>query len=340
MAAGRPRATQDRMAGGRLAGLDEGSGRAPEVSGFVPEARHERDMLEGWWAAMAVGILLLVTINAPIFLGACYEWSASSRKDPWLRCTQVLEGRDGGARSSVILLHGFGGTPSDLRVLAERLADRGFRAIVPAIPDQTSTTFAYGRGRVSPADHAEWLLDLIGRETAASGRPPSLVGFSMGGALATLVAADHAVAKLVLISPYFNLPERIQWVAVISNWLRWIVPVVPKVAKGQILDPEGYKTYATGSYFISLRAAQRLAELTRIARARAPHLTLPTLVLASKRDVVASFGTTEELFRGLDNARLVACDRSDHIVTYDYDRELVLMEALSFLAPPMPQDRA
>lgn len=295
-------------------------------------------MLEGWGAAIAVAILLLATINAAIFLGACYEYSASSGKDPWLRCTQVLEG--GGARSSVILLHGFGGTPRDLRALAERLADHGFRAIVPVIPDQASTTFAYGRGRVSPAEYADWLLDLIRRETAASGQPPSLVGFSMGGALATLAAVDHAVAKLVLISPYFNLPERIQWVGGVTNWLRWIVPVVPKVAKGQILDPDGYREYATGSYFISLRAAQRLSQLTRIARAKAPHLTVPTLVLASTRDVVASFATTVELFRGLDNARLVTCDRSDHIVTYDFDRELVLVEALSFLASPRSQDRA
>jgi carboxylesterase len=296
-------------------------------------------MLEGWWIAIALGILLLVAINAPIFLGACYEWSVSSRKDPWLRCTQVLD-TVGGAPSSVILLHGFGGTPRDLRTLAERLAERGFRAIVPVVPDQTGTTFAYGRGRISPGEYAAWLLDLIRSETAAGGRPPSLVGFSMGGALATLAAVDHPVARLVLISPYFNLPERIQWVAGVSSWLRWIVPVVPKVAKGQILDPDGYREYATGSYFISLRAAQRLAQLTRIARDKAPHLTVPTLVLASSKDNVASFATTERLFRGLDNARLVACDQSDHIVTYDYDRELVLMEALSFLVSPMPPGRA
>src|SRR5262245_16414951 len=107
-------------------------------------------MLEGWWIAIAVGILLLVTINALIFLGACYDYRASYRKHPWLRCRQVLESKSGSARSSVILLHGFGGTPSDVRDLAEQLAARGFRAIVPAIADQTSRTFAYSRGRVSP----------------------------------------------------------------------------------------------------------------------------------------------------------------------------------------------
>jgi carboxylesterase len=236
----------------------------------------------------------------------------------------------------VILLHGFGGTPSDLRIIAETLAERGFRAIVPAIPEQTSTTFAYGRGRISPAGQVAWLVDLVERETAASGRPPSLVGFSMGGALATLVAADHAVDRLVLVSPYFNLPERIQWVASMTRWLGWIVPVVPKFAKGQIMDPVGYRAYATGSYLISLRAVLGLAELATLARAKAAHLALPVLVLASERDTVASFATTERLFRSNGKARLVACNKSNHIVTYDYDRELVATEVLAFLESPTP----
>jgi carboxylesterase len=292
-------------------------------------------MLEGWWTAIAVAILLLAAVNALIFLGAYFEYRASSSQDPWLTSSQVLESNTGSA-PSVILLHGFGGTPKDLRALAELLAAQGFRAVVPAVPDQTSTTFAYGRGRVSPADYAEWLIDLIKSETAASGQPPSLVGFSMGGALATLVAADHAVGKLVLISPYFNLPEKLQWVSGVSPWLRWIVPVVPKAAKGQILDPDGYRAYATGSYFVSLRAALRLAELTTLARARAADLTVPTLVFASEKDTVASFSVTADLFRPLDNARLVLCNRSNHIVTYDFDRELVATEVLAFLTSPAP----
>lgn len=296
-------------------------------------------MLDGWWMVAAGGCLLLVAVNAPILLLACYEYGTSSRKHPWLRCTQVLGGAAGNTRSTVILLHGFGGTPRDVRHLAERLAARGCRAIVPAIPEQTGTTFAYSRGRLSAADYTDWLLDLIGKETAASGRPPSLVGFSMGGALATVAAAEVPVAKLVLVSPYFELPASTRWVAGTAKWLRWIVPVVPKAAKGQILDPSGYREYATGSYLISMRAVLRLAELAAMARAKAARLELPILVLAAEKDSVASFEVTEGLFRGLGNARLVACSQSNHIVTYDFDRDRVVAEVLAFLTAP-PQGAA
>lgn len=288
-------------------------------------------MLEGWWTAVAVGLLLFTAINAPIFLCACYEYGRSSRKHPWLRCTQVLGDEAGTARSSVILLHGFGGTPSDVRVLAERLAGQGFRAIVPAIPEQTSTTFAYSRGYLSPAEYGNWLRKLIKEEAAASGEPPSLVGFSMGGALAAIAASEHEVRKLVLISPYFNLPASTQWVASAAKWLRWIVPVVLKAAKGQIVDPDGYRNYATGSYLISLRAVLRLVELAGTARDKAAGLALPILVFASEKDSVASFAVTQGLFGGRDNARMVACNRSNHIVTYDFDRDRVVTEILAFL---------
>ena len=132
--------------------------------------------------------LALVAVNFAIFLYACYEYATSSRKEPWLRSTQVLLAGPGAVRPSVILLHGFGGTPRDLRSIAEPLAERGYRVVVPAIPEQTSTSFAYRRGRVAPAAYRAWVSDLVRDEAAIGGAPPLLVGTSMGGTLATIAA--------------------------------------------------------------------------------------------------------------------------------------------------------
>ncbi len=76
---------------------------------------------------------------------------------------------------------------------------------------------------------------------------------------------------------------------------------MPKVQKGQISDPVGYKEYETGSYLVSLRAFLQLAELARIARDKAPQLTVPILVFASPKDAVASFAATDRLFHGRGN---------------------------------------
>jgi esterase/lipase len=280
---------------------------------------------------IGLGVLVLVAINLAILLYACYEYAASSGKEPWLRFTQVLLAQAGAARPSVILLHGFGGTPRDLRSIAELLAERGYRVVVPAIPEQTGTSFAYRRGRLAPAAYRAWVSDLIRDEAAIGGMPPMLVGTSMGGALATIAAADHNIGKLVLLSPYFSLAVADRWVTRSTKALKWIVPVLPKVQKAQIYDPEGYRAYETGSYLVSLRAFMQLAELAKIAMAKAPALTVPTLVLASQRDTVASFEATERLFVGREQARLVACNRGNHILTYDYDRERIVAEVVAFL---------
>jgi carboxylesterase len=293
-------------------------------------------MPEPWLTAIAAALLLLVAVNAAFFLFAWYEYATSSSQDPWLRSTQVLPAAAGSAPASAILLHGFGGTPRDFRALAERLADLGFRVVVPAIPEQTSTTFAYSRGRMSPDEYVEWLRRLIAEETALTGRPPVLAGISMGGTLAAIVAPERSVSRLVLIAPYFDLAVAASLLTGTTRVLRWLVPVVPKLAKGQIVDKQGYREYETGSYLVSMRAFQQLSELARIARGKVADVALPTLVLASQNDTVASFAVTEGLFRGRRHARMVPCNGGNHILTYDCDRERIVAEVAAFFAAEAP----
>ncbi len=288
-------------------------------------------MLQVATTVIGLGLLVLAVANLAIFALACLEHAASQGKDPWQRATQVLLAEPRNGRPSVVLLHGFGGTPRDFQALAEHLSARGYRVVVPAIPGQTSVSFAYGRGRYSHDDYRAWLSGVLENETAISGAPPLVVGMSMGGALAVIGAADHTIGKLVLISPYFSLAIADMWVTRSTRWLRWVLPVVPKVQKAQIADPDGYKAYATGSWLVSMSAFLQLVALAEIASNKARGVAVPTLVLASQNDTVASFAATERLFAGREEARLVPCNRGNHILTYDYDRERIEAEVVAFL---------
>ena len=128
-------------------------------------------MADGWLTVVVLLLLVMAAVNAAIFLFAWYEWATSSSKDPWLRSTQILSPTANSARSTAILLHGFGGTPKDFRSLAEVLLAGGFRVVVPAQDSRirTSTSFAYSRGSFSPTAYAAWLGNLIGEERALSG---------------------------------------------------------------------------------------------------------------------------------------------------------------------------
>jgi esterase/lipase len=58
---------------------------------------------------------------------------------------------------------------------------------------------------------------------------------------------------------------------------------------------------------------------------------MPVLVFAAPKDAVASFATTKHLVQGRNNVTMVVCERSNHVLTYDFDRERILAETLAFL---------
>ena len=258
---------------------------------------------EGWLTAVVLVVLALVAANAAILVLSWYEWAASPNKDPWLRSTQILPPTTGAPRSTAILLHGFGGTPRDFRSMAEALAGQGFRVVVPALPGQTGTSFAYGRGGYSTAFYRDWLGKLIAEEKALGGKPPALVGTSMGGTLAAIGAADQGISRLVMIAPYFSLAVGGEWTTRLTRWLMWLLPVMPKLQKGQINDPAGYKEYETGSYLVSLPAFQHLAEMARMAREKAAAIEVPVLVLLHPRTPWRRSPPPSACFRGAATCR-------------------------------------
>lgn len=98
----------------------------------------------------------------------------------------------------VIYLHGFASGPgsSKAQVFRRRLEERGVEVEIPDLAaDGFENLTLSGQLRVV--------------ETAARGRPVSLVGSSMGGYLAALYAARHPeVDRLVLLAPAFGFARR------------------------------------------------------------------------------------------------------------------------------------
>ena len=148
----------------------------------------------------------------------------------------------------------------------------------------------------------------------------------MGGALAVIGAARHQVSRLVLIAPYFNLAADSEGIFEAgAKVVRWIVPVIPKYKKAQMFDPAAYREYETGSYSrlpAGIPAAGGAVPGWRGTWRRT--LAVPTLVLASEKDTVASFSVTRRFCDACPPASLVLCNQGNHILTYDFGREQVL----------------
>ncbi len=253
--------------------------------------------------------------------------------EQWVAAPQVFEPQAPERGRSVIMLHGFGGSPYDLKPLADGLRDTGFRLVLPVVPGETKRYSRRERDSLTAEERSRWLSGLVEEERARYGRNPYLVGFSMGGTLATIEGSRGTVDRLVLVAPFYSLPWGDSFLRKVSRSLASVLPYVPKPWRGKVNDPEGYRRYHPGSYTVSLRAFLSLQELAGTARntLRTGRPLPETLVLASPDDEVASFEVTEQLLRGRRDTRFLAFPGSNHILFYDYGAEEAIAAVRAFL---------
>jgi carboxylesterase len=230
----------------------------------------------------------------------------------------------------VLLLHGFGDTPQTLSRLAQRLHKAGYGVLVPLLPGHGRTLRDFKRSRAE-----EWinaarsaLLEMSERNSAVS-----VVGLSMGGALAVLLAADtRDISSLILIAPYMGMPRLLR-LAAATHWL-WggFAGEISARSPLSIHDPiEREKNLAYGS--VTGRGLFELSKVMRRARKALPRVTAPTLIVQSREDPrvapeVAEFALAE---LGAKEKQLVWTEGAGHIITVDYGRERVFSEVEKWL---------
>lgn len=103
---------------------------------------------------------------------------------------------------AVVIVHGWSGNRARLTPLAEHLNQHGFNVLTFDLRGGTGRNTYGQREAQDLAGAVMWLQESRG----FSPNEISVVGNSVGGAAATLYAAEHPVRKLVLISPILDVP--------------------------------------------------------------------------------------------------------------------------------------
>jgi carboxylesterase len=240
---------------------------------------------------------------------------------PVIRGAQTIDLQEEGS-PGVLLLHGFGDTPQTLALLARKLHKSGYSAYAPLLP---------GHGRNMEAFEKSRATDWIGAAKNALEQmrsrhdSVSVVGLSMGGALAVLLAAEfHDIPALILIAPYLGMP-RVLRLAASTYWL-WgrLAGEVNARDPRSIHDPiEREKNLAYGA--ITGRELFELWKVVGLARKSLAKVETPTLIIQSREDPrcppeVAAFALRA---LGAREKKLVWTEGAGHIITVDYGRELV-----------------
>jgi len=241
-----------------------------------------------------------------------------------------LEGDDRG----VLLVHGFTGTPFEVRFLGERLHARGMTAVGLCLPGHTTTLEELDRTPWTAwYEHVERELDRL----RARCRVVAVVGQSLGGLLSLHLAAQRGAdlaAVASLAAPLWLTPPARAVVAMMRRAPRLAARLRPMRKRGGSDIADAAMRARNPSYpAIPLRALMELDRARAIVRAELPAVRAPLLILHALQDHVAPYGSMAEIAArvGSPVVETVTLRRSYHVIAVDLERELVAEEVASFL---------
>lgn len=248
---------------------------------------------------------------------------------PVLKGAETIDLQEEGSRG-VLLLHGFGDTPQTLSLLAHRLHKAGYSVLAPLLPGHGRTMKAFRKSRAGEwVDAARESLATLQQRTVST----SIVGLSMGGALAVLTAAGRSdIPALVLIAPYLGMPLQLRVAAATHGlWGRFAGEINARNPRSIHNPIEREKNLAYGA--VTAGMVSELWRVVRRSRKALPAVTAPTLIIQSREDPRISTSVAESALQtlGAREKRIVWTEGAGHIITVDYGRERVFSETESWL---------
>ena len=286
---------------------------------------------------MIIGVFALAVLTAGIRMLRARHTEGNSRSRLSTGPDGIIIGAEpltmrGPAQPAVLLLHGFGDTPQSLAWLAQSLHGHGHTVRVPLFP---------GHGR-SLGDFAEtgaenWIdaARVAYTELRETHPEVAIVGSSMGGAIAVILASEFSPASLVLLAPYLGVPTTIRCVARAHRVASLFSVYWAGGGNRSIHDPEEQeKGLAYGTY-----TPHNIRELTRVvdrASAVLRNVTTPTLIIQSRHDNRVSMHVTTEAFGqiGASAKQLHWTNIGGHVIAVDYGKEKVFERVAEWIEGP------
>lgn len=234
----------------------------------------------------------------------------------------------------VLILHGFGDTPQSIRALAAALHASGWTVRAPLLHGHGSSLRAFTEARAK-----SWLADARHAldELRAHATRVSVVGQSMGGALAIILASEARLDTLVLLAPFVRLSRRAARIAAFHRVISPFVPYLRSHSESSILDPEA-RRHALSRGVTTPRLLHELSLIVHQAREAAPSIRVPALVIHSRRDPRVTIADAEAAFARLGSGEKVLewATRSGHVLTVDFDRDWATVRVLNWLESHVP----
>ncbi|MGX6446376.1 alpha/beta hydrolase [Neobacillus sp. K501] len=222
-----------------------------------------------------------------------------------------------------LCIHGFTGAPYEVEPLAEYLTkhtDWVFR--IPTLPGHGENLSLKGVQYQQWIDHAESeLKDLI-----QICEKVYVVGFSMGGMIASYLAAKYPVDKLVLLSAaaYYVNPKQMA-----SEFKSMLLDIF----KGNLAGNELFQRYKRKIKATPITATLQFRRLVASIKPLLPQVEVPTLIAQGECDGIVPPKSAEYLYQTINakKKRLTYIKDSNHHICHCEEKEALFSQVYDFL---------
>jgi len=231
----------------------------------------------------------------------------------------------------VLLLHGMGGTPIEMKELAEYLGKKNISVVVPLLLDQGREYIALGN---LSAEELYLQVEKMYLELNGTYQDVFVGGLSTGGSVSLKLGENYNLSGIIsLATPIIYGSNFLgDFTLYFFKTVKVISPNVRRIEYGLA------KNKTVGEVLPSFdRLPVRLlleGEKLRIeTRGNIKKINSPILVLQSRFDNRAAPASAQYIFDNVNSQskKLVYLNNSGHVITMDYDKEIVFEEVYKFI---------
>lgn len=231
-----------------------------------------------------------------------------------------------GGKIGCLLVHGFTGSPKEMRMLADSLAPEKYTILGIRL-----TGHATDMEDMRHSTWRDWLASVEDGLNLLKGCTDQQVvmGLSMGGVLSLLAAARYDVKGVISFSAPCGLPPDPR--AKLLPYITWLIPQVEK-GKPDWRNLEAMKTHVDYPAYPT-RSVLELQKLIRIMLDELPKVKVPALMVQSHGDQGIPADSIDTIFAKIsstDKTRFWV-ENSGHVVIREPERELIFAEVKKFI---------
>ncbi|WP_164214619.1 alpha/beta fold hydrolase [Virgibacillus sp. YIM 98842] len=225
-----------------------------------------------------------------------------------------------------LMIHGYTGSPYEISPLANHLKENtNWKIEVPTLP---------GHGKnldLRDVSHESW-IETAEKELQQLMRKCDdiyLIGFSMGGMIASYLAAKYEVEKLVLL-------------ATAGKYLSFkqigmdMGEILADRIKGELDSNKMYLHYKNKTGHVPFKANIEFMKLVRFTRRYLKKVKTPVLIAQGQQDGMVPYKTAYYLDKEItsEEKEVVFFERSKHLICLGDDKDTLNSMVLDFLNKP------